>query len=165
VAWATAYAEIKKAQHSSADNAPVRPYYIEMLGTAVFASTGVLVVRRRGLDVFGALVLGIVTALGGGTARDLMIQAPVFWIEDANYVWAALAGALAAFWMGPLLRSTYSALLYLDALGAALFAVAAANKVLALRLPGLVAVGMGVLTAIGGSCATCWPAGHPPPLA
>ena len=86
-------------------------YYFEMLGTAVFAITGVLVVSRRGLDVFGAAVLGMVTALGGGTARDVMIRAPIFWIEDVNYVWAAVAGALAAFWIGALFRSTQGALL------------------------------------------------------
>src|SRR5687767_15845834 len=78
----------------------VRFYYFEMLGTAVFAITGVLAVTRRGLDVFGALVLGIVTALGGGTVRDLIIGAQPFWIDDFNYVWVAAAGALAAFWVG-----------------------------------------------------------------
>jgi uncharacterized membrane protein YeiH len=125
-------------------------YYIEMLGTAVFAITGVLVVARRGLDVFGAIALGLVTALGGGTVRDLMIRVPIFWFEDFNYVWAGVAGALAAFWIGSLFRSTHRLLLYLDALGAALFAISAANKVLLLLLPGPIAVMMGILTGIGG---------------
>lgn len=125
-------------------------YGFEMLGTAVFAITGVLAVSRRGLDVFGALVLGIVTALGGGTIRDMIIEAPVFWIADFNYVWAAAVGALVAFSIAPLLGSTYKPLLYFDALGAALFAVAAANKVLLLNLGAPVAVVMGVLTGIGG---------------
>ena len=93
-------------------------YYFEMLGTAVFAITGVLVVTRRGLDVIGALMLGLVTALGGGTVRDLMVHAPIFWFVDFNYVWAAVVGALAAFWIGSIFRSTYRALLYLDGLGA-----------------------------------------------
>jgi uncharacterized membrane protein YeiH len=128
----------------------VRVYYFEMLGTAVFAITGVLVVTRRGLDVFGALVLGVVTALGGGTVRDLIIRAPIFWIEDFNYVWAALVGALAAFSVGHRFSGVSRALLYLDGLGAALFAVSAANKVLLLNLTGPVAVVMGVLTGIGG---------------
>ncbi len=105
-----------------------RFYYFEILGTAVFAITGVLAVTRRGLDVFGALVLGVVTALGGGTVRDVIIRVPVLWIEDFNYVWAAAIGALAAFWIGSLFRSTYRTLLYLDALGAALFAVIAADR-------------------------------------
>jgi uncharacterized membrane protein YeiH len=137
------------------------PYYFEMFGTAVFAITGVLVVTRRGLDVFGAVVLGMVTALGGGTARDVMIKAPVFWIEDVNYVWAAAAGALAAFWIGALFRSTQGALLYLDGLGAALFAVSAANKVLLLHLSAPTAVIMGVLTGIGGGLLRDVLAGRP----
>ena len=136
-------------------------YAVEMLGTAVFAATGVLAVTRRGLDIFGALVLGLATALGGGTVRDVMIRAPVFWFADLNYVWVALAGALAVFWVAPRLRSTALALLYLDALGAALFAVAATHKVLAMGLPGTVAVTMGVLTGIGGGLLRDVLAGRP----
>jgi uncharacterized membrane protein YeiH len=139
----------------------VRFYYFEMVGTAVFAITGVLAVTRRGLDVFGALVLGMVTALGGGTVRDLIIGAPPFWINDFNYVWAAGAGALAAFSIGPLFRNTYRGLLYLDAVGAALFAVTAANKVLMLPLSAPVAVTMGVLTGIGGGLIRDVLAGRP----
>jgi uncharacterized membrane protein YeiH len=137
------------------------PYYAEMLGTAVFAVTGVLSVIRRDLDVFGALVLGIVTALGGGTVRDLIVRAPIFWIEDFNYVWAALAGALAAFVFGHRLARTSRVLLYLDGLGAALFAISAANKVLLLNLSGPVAIVMGVLTGIGGGLVRDVLAGRP----
>jgi uncharacterized membrane protein YeiH len=132
-----------------------------MIGTAVFAITGVLAVTRRGLDVFGALVLGIVTALGGGTVRDLIIGAKPFWINDFNYVWAAAAGALAAFWIGSLFRDVYRGLLYLDAVGAALFAVTAADKVLSLNLGAPVAVTMGVLTGIGGGLIRDVLAGRP----
>ena len=139
----------------------MRFYYFEMVGTAVFAITGVLAVTRRGLDVFGALVLGIVTALGGGTVRDLVIGARPFWIDDFNYVWAAAAGALAAFSIGSLFRNTYRGLLYLDAVGAALFAVTAANKVLLLNLSAPVAVAMGVLTGIGGGLIRDVLAGRP----
>ena len=128
----------------------MRFYYLEMIGTALFAITGVLAVNRRGLDVIGAVVLGIVTALGGGTLRDLIISTTPIWIADFNYAWAALAGALAAFWIGSAFRNVFRALLYLDAVGAALFAVSAANKVLLLGLSGPVAVTMGVLTGIGG---------------
>jgi uncharacterized membrane protein YeiH len=125
-------------------------YYVEMIGIAVFAISGVLAVTRRGLDMFGALVLGIVTALGGGTVRDVILGVPPIWLADFNYVWAACLGALAAFWIGWVFRSAFEAVLYLDALGAALFAIAAANKVLMLGLPGPVAVVMGILTGIGG---------------
>jgi uncharacterized membrane protein YeiH len=143
------------------DSSIVRFYYFEMLGTAVFAITGVLAVTRRGLDVFGALVLGIVTALGGGTVRDLIVGVRPFWIADFNYVWVAGAGALVAFWIGSVLRNAARGLLYLDALGAALFAITAANKVLLLNLSGPVAVAMGVLTGIGGGLIRDVLAGRP----
>jgi uncharacterized membrane protein YeiH len=125
-------------------------YYIEMAGSAVFAISGVLAVTRRGLDVLGAVMLGLVTAVGGGTLRDLVVGIRPFWVADFNYVWAACAGALAAFWIGWLFRSALKAVLYLDALGAALFAIAAAGKVLLLTGSPPVAVVMGVLTGIGG---------------
>lgn len=141
--------------------AGVRLYDLEMLGTALFAITGVLAVNRRGLDVIGAVVLGIVTALGGGTVRDLIIGVTPFWIGDFNYVWAALAGALSAFWIGAVFRNVYRALLYLDGAGAALFAVSAAEKVLLLPLSGPVAVAMGVLTGIGGGLIRDVLAGRP----
>lgn len=136
-------------------------YYVELVGTAVFAITGVLAVARRGLDVVGAMALGLITAVGGGTVRDLLIGAPIFWFQDVNPVWAALVGALAAFWIGHVFRSTLRILLYLDAVGAALFAVAGANKVLAMGLPAPVAVLMGVLTGIGGGLIRDVLAGRP----
>jgi uncharacterized membrane protein YeiH len=136
-------------------------YYFEMLGTAIFAITGVLVVTRRGLDVFGALVLGLVTALGGGTARDLLLRVPVFWIQDINYLWAGLIGALGAFFLAAVLRSTSVLLLYLDALGAALFAVSAAEKVMLLDFHAALAVIMAILTGIGGGLVRDVLAGRP----
>ncbi len=135
-------------------------YLVELIGTAIFAATGVLAVSRRGLDVIGAMTLGLVTAVGGGTVRDVLIRYPIFWFENFDYVWAALFGALVTFFLSALVRNAYRGLLYLDALGAALFAIAAANKVLldpSLSAP--IAVILGVLTGIGGGCcATSLPA-------
>lgn len=129
---------------------PVAAYYFELIGVAIFAVTGVLAVVRRDLDMFGALILGMVTAVGGGTLRDLMIRAPIFWFNDFNYVWAAVLGALLAFWLAKYMRSTMPPLLYLDAFGAALFTIAAASKVMTMGFGGPIAVLMGVLTGIGG---------------
>jgi uncharacterized membrane protein YeiH len=136
-------------------------YELQMIGTAVFAVTGVLAVNRRGLDVFGAVVLGTVTSLGGGTIRDLVIGAPVFWLSDGNYVWIAVAASLAGFFASRSFVSTYTLLLYLDGLGAALFAVVATEKVLVLQLGAIVAVIMGVLTSIGGGLVRDVLAGRP----
>jgi uncharacterized membrane protein YeiH len=136
-------------------------YTISMIGTTVFAITGVLALRRDGIDVFGALVLGIVTALGGGTVRDLIIDAPVFWIGDFNYVWVAAGSALLTFFIARPFESTQTLLLYLDGFGAALFAIAATDKVLGLGFVAPVAVMLGVWTSIGGGIARDVLAGRP----
>jgi uncharacterized membrane protein YeiH len=136
-------------------------YQLQMIGTAVFAATGVLAVNRRGLDVFGAGVLGIVTALGGGTLRDVVLGVPVFWLQDLNYLWMAIAASVIVFFADPRVRSTYTLLLYLDGLGAALFAVQATEKVLWLQHAGTVAVAMGILTSIGGGLVRDVLAGRP----
>jgi uncharacterized membrane protein YeiH len=136
-------------------------YDLQMLGTAVFAATGVLAVNRRGLDVFGGVVLGTVTALGGGTVRDLIIRAPVFWLVDTNYLLVAIVAAIVAFFASRWIRSTYTLLLYLDALGAALFGIQATEKVLGLQHGPMIAVSMGVLTSIGGGLVRDVLAGRP----
>jgi len=136
-------------------------YDLQMLGTAVFAATGVLAVNRRGLDVFGGLMLGTVTSLGGGTVRDLIIRAPVFWLVDTNYLLVAIVAALVAFFASRWIHSTYALLLYLDALGAALFGIQATEKVLGLQHGAAIAVSMGVLTSIGGGLLRDVLAGRP----
>ncbi|WP_460163868.1 trimeric intracellular cation channel family protein [Pseudomonas sp. S2_F03] len=72
-------------------------YFQQMLGTAVFAITGLLAIQRVGVDLFGAVVLGIITAIGGGTLRDLLLDQPIFWFADFNYIWVALVTSLVAF--------------------------------------------------------------------
>jgi uncharacterized membrane protein YeiH len=134
---------------------------VQLIGTAVFAVTGVLAVNRRGLDAFGAVVLGIVTALGGGTVRDVVLNVPVFWLQDLSYVWVAIAAGLVTFFADRTVRSTYTLLLYLDALGAALFGVQATEKVLTLQHGATVAVMMGILTSIGGGLVRDILAGRP----
>ena len=100
-------------------------YFQQMLGTAVFAITGVLAIQKAGVDVFGAVVLGIITAIGGGTIRDLVLDQPIFWIADFNYIWVALIAGLLAFFLTQKFQQRYQLLLYLDGFAAALFAVAA----------------------------------------
>lgn len=139
----------------------MRLYELQLIGTAVFAVTGVLAVNRRGLDVFGAVVLGTVTALGGGTLRDVVVHAPVFWQQDLNYIWVSVGAALIAFFASRPFVSTYALLLYLDALGTALFAVVATEKILVLQFRPIVAVLMGIVTSIGGGLLRDVLAGRP----
>lgn len=128
-------------------------YWIGIAGTVAFAVTAVLAVAPRGIDIFGVLVMGVITAIGGGTLRDVIIDAPVFWGVDLTYVWVAIAASFAAFFAHSLFtkKEVYSVMLYLDALGVALFGVQATAKVwdLGFGLP-LAPVLLGVVTAIGG---------------
>ena len=127
--------------------------WLQMTATVAFAVTGVLAVSPKGIDLFGACVMGVITAVGGGTVRDLILGVPVFWAVNLDYVWFALAASVVAFFGKSLFdrRSLASLMLYLDGFGAALFAIQAANKVwdLGFALP-VGPVLLGIVTAIGG---------------
>jgi len=124
-----------------------------MAGTVAFAVTAVLALAPRGIDLFGAIVLGIITAIGGGTVRDLILGVPVFWSTDLNYIWIAIGASIATFSAHSLFsrKEIYSLMLYVDGFGAALFAIQAVDKVwgLGFGLP-LAPVILGIVTAIGG---------------
>ena len=94
--------------------------FIAIAGTVAFAVTAVLAVIGRGIDLFGAIVLGIITAVGGGTVRDLILEVPVFWSADLSYIWVALGASVVAFVAQSRLvrRHIDSLFLYIDGLGA-----------------------------------------------
>lgn len=129
-------------------------YIISQIAVVVFAVTAVLAISHKGTDLFGILVLGFITALGGGTIRDLILGVPVFWTIDLLYVYTALGGSAAAFIFFRIFSksSSYLLMLYLDAFGAALFAIQGVHKTweLGVGLP-IVPIMMGVISAIGGS--------------
>jgi uncharacterized membrane protein YeiH len=136
---------------------------VQMLAIMAFAITGVIAVSSRGIDLFSACVFGTITAIGGGTIRDVILGVPVFWSTDLSYVWASLAASLLAFIGKPLLdrQHWFRLMLYLDGFGAALFAVQASNKVwdLGFGIP-VAPVILGVVTAIGGGLIRDTLAGH-----
>jgi uncharacterized membrane protein YeiH len=67
---------------------------LSLSGVAVFAISGALTAGRKGFDIFGVLVIAIVTAIGGGTIRDLLLNRPVFWTTDTRYLWVTTGAAL-----------------------------------------------------------------------
>lgn len=126
---------------------------IGLAGTVAFAITAVLIVAAKGIDVFGATVMGLITAIGGGTLRDLILNEPVFWARNITYIWVAIGASLVTFWVLPFFtrREIYRGMLYVDALGVALFAIQAAHKVLALKFAWpLGPILLGIVTAVGG---------------
>jgi uncharacterized membrane protein YeiH len=124
-----------------------------MAGIVAFAVTAVLAVASKGIDLFAAVVLGVITATGGGTLRDLILGVPVFWAADLNYIWVAIAASILAFTANSLFtrKEIYALFLYLDGAGVALFAIQAAGKVWNLEFGRpLAPVILGIVTAIGG---------------
>ena len=128
-------------------------HWIGLAGTVAFAVTAVLAVAPKGIDLFGATVMGIITAIGGGTTRDIIMEQPVFWAADVTYIWVALGASVAAFVAQSFFtrNEIYSLMLYVDGLGVALFAIQATHKVWDLRFGWpLGPVLLGIVTAIGG---------------
>jgi uncharacterized membrane protein YeiH len=124
---------------------------LELLGVAVFAVSGVLAAGRKGLDLLGVAIIAIVTAVGGGTLRDLLLDRhPTFWIADTTYLWVILAAtaltlAYVRFWI-----ATRRALLVADALGLAFFTIAGAQIAQQAGVSDLIAVLMGTITGVAG---------------
>lgn len=94
------------------------------LGVAVFAISGALAAGRKGFDVFGVVVISVVTALGGGTIRDLLLDRnPIFWIHDTRYLMvSSIAGLITVIYVRRH-NLPYKLLLYADGLGLALFTI------------------------------------------
>jgi uncharacterized membrane protein YeiH len=125
---------------------------VDLVGTFVFAVEGALAGIRGELDLLGLLVVSFVTALGGGTVRDLLIGAvPPNSIRDWRYGATAFAGGGAVFCFYQSFQHVPQRLLItLDAAGLALFAMAGAGKALEFGINPMIAVLMGVLTGVGG---------------
>ncbi|WP_107852012.1 trimeric intracellular cation channel family protein [Oceanimonas marisflavi] len=127
-------------------------YWSDLFGTAVFAFSGILVAGRLRMDGFGVIVLAAVTAIGGGTIRDLIIGAEqVFWVANPLYLWVILGTALLGLYLVRLPRRLPWYMLPLaDAFGLAVFTVIGADKALSHGTSGMVAVVMGVITGVAG---------------
>jgi len=126
-------------------------HVVELVGVAVFAISGALMAAEKRLDPFGFVVLGAVTAIGGGTLRDLVIGVrPVFWVEQPDFLVVSVAASAPLYWLARWVRSLDRALLWSDAVGMALFTVTGAQKALTHGVSPVVAVAMGVMTAAFG---------------
>ncbi|HQW09474.1 MAG TPA: trimeric intracellular cation channel family protein [Steroidobacteraceae bacterium] len=124
---------------------------LDLVGTFVFALAGATAGVRRRLDIFGVLVLSLVTASAGGVARDLLIGAvPPAALQDWRYFAAAMLAGIITFLWYPTIERLRTPVRMFDAAGLALFAVAGAEKSLDFGLHPLMAALLGMLTGIGG---------------
>ncbi len=131
------------------ESLPTLPPVLDYAGVTVFALTGALAAARDRHDIITFWFFAVVTGVGGGTLRDLLIGAPVFWVSDATYLGIGLGAALAVWFLSRYLERA-KALIWLDAIGLAAYAVIGAAKALTFGVGPLVSVAMGVLTACFG---------------
>lgn len=127
--------------------------WLAILATISMAVTGVLAIADRGVDLVSAIILGIITAVGGGTLRDLVLDVPVFWASDLVYVRIAIFFSILTFFARGFFTQPqiFRLMLYIDGLGAALFGVGGAFKTLELGFGWpLAPLMLGAITAIGG---------------
>lgn len=126
---------------------------VEIAATLAFALSGLLAGARKQLDVVGLCVVAGLSAFGGGTLRDVLLdRRPFFWVEHADWLWALMALSLGAmlFMRRRHLALTEKAIQWPDALGLGLFTASGTSLALEAGMPGIVAVLMGVITATFG---------------
>lgn len=126
-------------------------YLLELFGVAVFAISGALVAARKGMDPFGVIVIAVVTAIGGGTLRDVLLaRHPIFWFENVAYLAVIIAAAVFTMIYTRFRTAPLKALLIADAFGLALFTVSGAQIAEQQALPGLIVVLMATITGTAG---------------
>ena len=124
---------------------------LEYCGVAVFAVSGALAAGRKSLDLLGVVVIATVTAIGGGTIRDLLLDRhPVFWIAEPLNLYLIFAASLITVAFARKWEPPERVLLVADAVGLALFSIGGAQISEAAGLGGLVVVIMGTLTGVAG---------------
>lgn len=124
--------------------------WLGLVGVAVFAVSGVIAAGRHGLDWMGALVLAGLTAIGGGTIRDVLLDRPVFWLDDTAHLWVILGTTAIAIVYTRRFRPPHGLLRIADALGLALFAILGAQVAEELGRSPMIIVTMGVITGVAG---------------
>jgi uncharacterized membrane protein YeiH len=133
---------------------------LDYLGVLIFACTGALAAARKRYDLVTFIFFAAITGIGGGTLRDLLIGAPVFWVRDSGYLAASILAA-GAVWVLGSRAWLFAALLWFDALGLAAYAVIGAAKASMWGVPPLVCVFMGAVTATFGGVLRDVLAGEP----
>ena len=125
-------------------------YAVGLLAVGFSAITGALAAEGRRMDLFGVLVLALVTSLGGGTLRDLVLDVPVFWSTDDWFLWTGLAAGTLTFGAVRYWHPPHQFLLIADAIGLAFVAVLGTEKALAHQTTATTAIVLGVVTGVAG---------------
>ena len=126
-------------------------YFFDLIGTFVFAISGTLSAANKKLDLFGAFFTGFVTAIGGGTLRDLILgNFPVAWISDLNYFLVIVLAVFITFLFKKVIMRLKRTLFLFDTIGIGVFTIIGIEKALSLSIHPILAVIMGLFTAVMG---------------
>jgi len=126
-------------------------YLLDLIGVAVFAVSGAMVAARKEFDLLGVAVIATVTAIGGGTIRDVLLDRhPVFWIREPAYLLVILSAAALTLLYARFRKPPRISLLIADALGLALFTISGAQIAEERNLSGIIVVVMGTITGSAG---------------
>ncbi|CAG5087551.1 trimeric intracellular cation channel family protein [Parvicella tangerina] len=123
---------------------------LDYIGVFVFAVSGVSAAASKKLDLFGGVIIAFVTALGGGTVRDVLIDAPIAWMENTEYVYIALGGSLFAFTFRDTVKKIRKSLFLFDSIGIGLFTIIGLQKAIGFGFSYDIAIILGVITATFG---------------
>lgn len=122
-------------------------YGLDLLGTMVFAISGAMAGHRKGIDIFGATFMAFVTAIGGGSLRDVFLNTRPVWVEDGNYLIAIFAGVFISVIANRQLYNLARTLNLFDALGIGLFTVVGTQKSLDYGSSNIAAIMLGMFSA------------------
>jgi len=126
-------------------------YIFELVGTFFFAVSGAIAVQDKGQDWFGAGFTGFITAIGGGSLRDILLGSyPLVWIADIHFLYAILLGVIAAFFFHKYLLKLPRTFIFFDTLGIAFFTILGTEKALSLGVRPEIAAIMGMFSAVMG---------------
>lgn len=124
---------------------------LDIIGTLVFAISGAMAASSKKLDLFGAAFIAFVTAVGGGTIRDLLLGAtPVGWMRDTTFIYVILIGVAITFLFKKWVRKLRKTLFLFDTIGIAVFTILGLSKALTLQVAPIIAVMMGMFSAVLG---------------
>ncbi|WP_299621347.1 trimeric intracellular cation channel family protein [uncultured Tenacibaculum sp.] len=126
-------------------------YVIDILGTFAFAISGALVASKKDFDLFGVIILAFVTAVGGGMLRDVLINAhPINWIGDLNYIKTIAVAVVFTFLFKRRIEPLRKTFFLFDTIGISVFTLLGLQKGLSYDLPSVVAIIMGMVSAVFG---------------
>ncbi len=126
-------------------------YTLDLIGTFVFAISGTLAAAEKRFDIFGAVVLAFVTAVGGGTVRDLLIgNTPVGWMKDLNYLIVIGSAIPVSYFFKKYIQRLRKTMFLFDTIGIGLFTILGLKATVAIGLSPVIAIMMGTVSAVFG---------------